>query len=221
MKIVTVGRSSSNDIRIDNAFVSRVHCQIIQDDNGNFRLIDTNSTNGTFVNGYLCRGEVRLNKSDVVKIGNITLPWQNYFTQPAIDKQDIATSAAYVFTPGHSNTPQYIVPDSTAQQSGLGTVALVLSIIGAVLLIYCAIRIMKWGIFALIGNASTFIQVSVAMNILAFILASIADYKNYKDSDAAYIAECISVFCIVIVIGFILYLKYGGTNLLNPFRNIF
>lgn len=49
------------------------------DDNGNFRLIDTNSSNGTFINGTQRHGEVPLNKSDIVRIGNTTLPWQTYF----------------------------------------------------------------------------------------------------------------------------------------------
>lgn len=79
MKIVTIGRSSSNDVNINDSLVSRSHCQIIQDDNGNFRLIDTNSKNGTFINGTKRHGEVWLNTSDIIRIGNTTLPWQTYF----------------------------------------------------------------------------------------------------------------------------------------------
>ncbi|MBQ7360997.1 MAG: CD225/dispanin family protein [Bacteroidaceae bacterium] len=79
IKIITIGRSSSNDVNINDPFVSNSHCQIIQDDKGHFRLIDTNSKNGTFVNGAKRHGEVLLNKSDVVRIGNTTLPWQTYF----------------------------------------------------------------------------------------------------------------------------------------------
>lgn len=79
MKIIKIGRSSSNDVNINDSSVSRAHCQIIQDDNGNFRLIDTNSKNGTFINGTRRHGEIRLNKSDIVRIGNTTLPWQTYF----------------------------------------------------------------------------------------------------------------------------------------------
>ena len=80
MKVVKVGRSSTNDIVIDNdSKVSRTHCQIILDDAGNFRLIDINSTNGTFVNGIRRQGEVFLNTNDIVRIGDTTLPWQSYF----------------------------------------------------------------------------------------------------------------------------------------------
>lgn len=79
MKIITIGRSSSNDVNINDPLVSRAHCQIIQDEYGNFRLIDTNSANGTFINGTKRHGEVRLNTSDIIRIGNTTLPWQTYF----------------------------------------------------------------------------------------------------------------------------------------------
>jgi len=79
MKIIKIGRSSSNDVNVNDPMVSKAHCQIIQDDNGNFILIDTNSLNGTFINGTKRHGEVRLNPSDIVRIGNTTLPWQTYF----------------------------------------------------------------------------------------------------------------------------------------------
>lgn len=79
MKIVKIGRSSTNDVNVDDPNVSRSHCQIIQDDYGNYTIIDTNSTNGTFVNGTKRHGEVKLNPNDIVRIGNTTLPWQTYF----------------------------------------------------------------------------------------------------------------------------------------------
>lgn len=81
MKIINIGRSSNNDVVISNdEKVSRTHCQIIQDDMGNFRLIDVNSSNGTYINGVRRAGEVILNRSDIVRIGNTTLPWQTYFS---------------------------------------------------------------------------------------------------------------------------------------------
>lgn len=79
MKTIKIGRSSSNDVNINDPLVSRAHCQIIQEDNGSFRLIDTNSKNGTFINGTERHGEILLSTSDIVRIGNTTLPWQAYF----------------------------------------------------------------------------------------------------------------------------------------------
>lgn len=78
MKIIKIGRSSHNDIIIDDMQVSKTHCQIIED-NGFFRLIDTNSTNGTYVNGIRRQGEIVLNRGDIIRIGNSTLPWEAYF----------------------------------------------------------------------------------------------------------------------------------------------
>lgn len=86
MEIVKIGRSTRNDIVINDRYVSGSHCQIIRDDRGNFILVDTNSSNGTYVNGVLRYGEVRLNPTDIVKIGNTTLPWQTYFNN-AIGKK--------------------------------------------------------------------------------------------------------------------------------------
>lgn len=79
MKIVKIGRSSTNDVIVDDPTASAAHCQIIQDDYGKYTIIDTNSTNGTFVNGTKRHGEVKLNPNDIVKIGNTVLPWQAYF----------------------------------------------------------------------------------------------------------------------------------------------
>lgn len=82
MKIVKIGRNPQNDVVINDEFVSGTHCQIIQDDRGNCTLIDTNSSNGTYVNGVLRHGEVRLSPTDMVRIGHTNLPWQNYFDSP-------------------------------------------------------------------------------------------------------------------------------------------
>ena len=78
-KVITIGRARSNDIIIDDPLVGRNHCQIIQDGNGDFRLADCNSTNGTFVNRQRVYGEVHLSQSDIVHIGGTILPWQSYF----------------------------------------------------------------------------------------------------------------------------------------------
>ncbi|MDR0971960.1 MAG: FHA domain-containing protein [Bacteroidales bacterium] len=80
MKVITIGRSSSNDIVINDAKVSRRHMQIIQDDHGNFLLSDLESKNGTYINGVKIKGrEVRLSSYDIIKIGNTVVPWKSYF----------------------------------------------------------------------------------------------------------------------------------------------
>ena len=89
MKSITFGRSSENDYVVSDSNASRKHCQIIQDDNGSFRLIDLNSQNGTYVNGVKRHGEVSLHETDIVKIGNTTVTWLPYFTSGKLPQQTL------------------------------------------------------------------------------------------------------------------------------------
>ncbi len=88
MKVITIGRSTeNNDIVVNDEKVSRNHLQMVMDDNGNYSVVDLESTNGTYVNGQRISGEVRLRPGDEVRIGQTVLPWQNYFatsSQPPI-----------------------------------------------------------------------------------------------------------------------------------------
>lgn len=79
MKVLTIGRCSDNDIVVNDPYVGRHHCQIVQHDNGSFSLIDLDSTNGTFKNGQRINGTMVLGSNDVVRIGNSTLDWKKYF----------------------------------------------------------------------------------------------------------------------------------------------
>ncbi|GHV55832.1 hypothetical protein FACS1894182_01010 [Bacteroidia bacterium] len=81
MKVITFGRGENNEVVVNDNKVSRTHLQILQDDNGNFSLVDFNSTNGTFVNEQKVTGEVKLQPDDKVRIGNTDLLWQKYFEQ--------------------------------------------------------------------------------------------------------------------------------------------
>jgi len=79
MKVITIGRSSENDITVNNPKVSRHHCQIVQFDNGTFGIVDFDSSNGTFVNGQRVYGQIPLKWGDRVHIAQTELPWQQYF----------------------------------------------------------------------------------------------------------------------------------------------
>lgn len=81
MKVISIGRSNDNDVRIDDLYVGRHHCQIVQHDNGTYTIVDMNSKNGTFVNGRRIFGEVQLQPYDSVTIGHTNLPWRSYFTR--------------------------------------------------------------------------------------------------------------------------------------------
>ena len=79
MKVVTFGSSSDNVVIINDDYASPQHCQITQNDNGTFFLLDRDSVNGTFVNDTRITGEVMLNLTDVVRIGETSVPWKSYF----------------------------------------------------------------------------------------------------------------------------------------------
>jgi pSer/pThr/pTyr-binding forkhead associated (FHA) protein len=81
MRIITIGREQSNTIVINDLHVSRKHLKLEQDDLGNVQIIDLGSANGTFVNGKKLTngGGVYLSSTDIVRIGNTTLPWKSYF----------------------------------------------------------------------------------------------------------------------------------------------
>ena len=70
-KSISVGASASNDIRFNNGWVSRKHCQIRRDETG-WKVVDLDSTNGIHVNG-LRISEKRLHDGDVINIGDCIL----------------------------------------------------------------------------------------------------------------------------------------------------
>ncbi len=79
MQILKIGKLSSNDIELKNDLtVSKVHCEIFVDNEGNVFLSDLNSSNGTFVNGTKITEPVQLNKLDIVRAGNSLVNWQTY-----------------------------------------------------------------------------------------------------------------------------------------------
>ena len=93
MRIITIGRSSKSDVVVHDTYVGRIHMQIVLDDDGNIYAVDMNSTNGTYVNGRRITGKVCLQKNDVIRIGNTTLPWQKYIstTIPGVHRNNSIT----------------------------------------------------------------------------------------------------------------------------------
>ncbi|GHT62724.1 hypothetical protein AGMMS50239_16840 [Bacteroidia bacterium] len=88
MKIITIGRDIDNDVVINDSKVSRHHLQIVCE-SAAFRIVDLDSSNGTFVNDRQIHGESPLMTDDSVRIGNTILPWQTYFKDKRLKAKDI------------------------------------------------------------------------------------------------------------------------------------
>lgn len=61
-----IGRGKENDLVIANLGLSRFHATLVRDITGQIRLIDENSTNGTFVNRRRIDGYCLLNANDII-----------------------------------------------------------------------------------------------------------------------------------------------------------
>ena len=77
MKEIKIGRSNDNEIVIDDNSVSRNHAIIFVSENA-IMIQDNNSTNGTFINGRRIQGSSPLQTNDILKVGNMPVPWRNY-----------------------------------------------------------------------------------------------------------------------------------------------
>lgn len=76
----TIGKSPDNHIVLNYNDVSRKHAVLYKDTNGNIVIEDTNSTNGTYVNGVRITSKV-LQRGDKVTITrNYPLNWENVFS---------------------------------------------------------------------------------------------------------------------------------------------
>lgn len=76
MKTITIGRSKSNVVVLDDISVSKSHAILEMEDNGMRGVLkDLNSTNGTFVNNSNKRlvGSIQVSLTDVVRFGTATV----------------------------------------------------------------------------------------------------------------------------------------------------
>lgn len=88
---VTVGRLPDNSLPIEDASVSSHHAQL-RFDNGNYKLVDLDSTNGTFVNNQPVT-EATLRHGDNVRFGKVEVVFLAQETASS-DKQPLPASGA-------------------------------------------------------------------------------------------------------------------------------
>lgn len=92
MRLVTIGRSKSSTIYINNEYVSSNHAQLLLLDNGEIYLTDCGSRHGTFLNGVRIEPhiEVPVKKGDRIDIDQVPLNWgqvpSNPLPDPAVTK---------------------------------------------------------------------------------------------------------------------------------------
>lgn len=83
-----VGRVDDNDICIDHRSLSRTHCKLVREDNGDWRVIDLQSANGILVNGEAYK-QVTLHFGDVLELGHLKLK----FVEPGATPTRLQASA--------------------------------------------------------------------------------------------------------------------------------
>lgn len=72
--LISIGRASDNDVIVDDALVSRHHCQL-KLQHGAYSLADLGSRNGSYVNGQPV-SEIALGPGDQIRIGATRLEFQ-------------------------------------------------------------------------------------------------------------------------------------------------
>jgi len=85
LKKITVGRTSLQDILIQEMTISKFHAYFSFDEEGNYYLSDNNSTNGTFVNDNKVNTDehILLNDKDIISFSNSKFIF--YFPESAYD----------------------------------------------------------------------------------------------------------------------------------------
>lgn len=196
MKIVKIGRSSSNDKVIQDNQVSRAHCQIIED-YGQFTIIDTNSTNGVFINGMRMRtnGQQPLRPTDIVRIGNTTLNWTQWFLDPSGN----GTGTGIGTGPGPGPVPPIPKP-------GFSVLSLVSFIISMVAVLMTFIILLLWPLSLL---WPCWLVIGVVF-LVSLILASIGGSSDGRGTGFAVAADIVSGLGVVGAVVMIIVLLANG-----------
>lgn len=207
MSTIRIGRNSDNDFVVNDPSVSRYHCMIVVDGE-RCVLIDTNSQNGTYVNGRRIYGEYVLRPNDQITVGYSIIPWIQLCgrSNHSNSSHGSSVSDSRYGVDVMIDEIGYTEDESTSSKaSALGVIALVLSLVGLGFLVFAGVLLMKWGIFAWMGSASTYVIVSFVSCLLSGIMGSIADESD--DSSVPAIAKGISGFCVAAIIAFYIYIR--------------
>ena len=84
---VSIGRSSKNDIALDDPAVSSEHAIIFRDSDGSYEIMDQGSTNGTVVNNKKIKKHY-LKNDDIIRLGFIQFRFQSTSDSKKSSKTD-------------------------------------------------------------------------------------------------------------------------------------
>lgn len=108
----SIGRSSSNDVVINNMGVSSFHA-VISKKNGLYYIEDLNSSNGTYLNSQKISSTERFNLEDSLVIGKHTLKlseWSQAPSASSVASYQESSDATVIMAPGS-------MPSSTSVES--------------------------------------------------------------------------------------------------------
>ena len=91
-KRISVGRTSNNDLVIDETSISKIHASLMADSEGTLSVADTGSTNGTFINGErISYGKAcELTDGDRIKFGVVEVTFEKLtVVTPFVDEESV------------------------------------------------------------------------------------------------------------------------------------
>jgi len=84
----TIGKRPSSDLVLEDALISRDHCEIVGEGHGKHFLRDRRSRNGTFVDGQRVEADVLLRDGMVITVGSVSMIFTDGMPArgPALDR---------------------------------------------------------------------------------------------------------------------------------------
>ena len=142
---VTLGRALDNMIRLEDGTVSHHHAMVLTE-NGEFKLRDLNSTNGTRVNGMRIV-ESKLHNGDQVRVGSVEMRFESDAKKTSQPLPPVQTGVDLSQVGSGSTPPPTFGPASpfsrkkTAQRNPLVWVVLGLGVLALAVLALVAIKL--------------------------------------------------------------------------------
>jgi len=117
----TIGRSARSDLCIPDAFASRLHAEIRQEDDA-FWLHDLGSANGTRLNGFPVSSTLPLFSGAEIQIGETRIVFQNEIQAPKSFSSTLISDSTDVLNPSNTvSLPALRNPTSDILDSSLSS----------------------------------------------------------------------------------------------------